>query len=97
MFYALDTNFRGLTGPALASMLPVPQRYYVPSRIRECHRPRLEASGLWILSDGEKSMDEKGKEKQQSIKDTLAHLLEKERVGALLCSEESIRCHKRFM
>lgn len=28
-------------------MLPVPQRYYVPGRIRDCFRPRLEAVGLW--------------------------------------------------
>jgi sorting and assembly machinery component 37 len=35
-------------------MLPVPQCYYVPGRIRECHRSRLEAAGLWILPEAEK-------------------------------------------
>jgi sorting and assembly machinery component 37 len=28
-------------------MLPIPQRYYVPGRIRESYKPRLEAAGLW--------------------------------------------------
>jgi sorting and assembly machinery component 37 len=28
-------------------MMPIPQRYYVPNRIRELYKPRLEASGLW--------------------------------------------------
>lgn len=27
--------------------MPIPQRYYVPNRIRELYKPRLEASGLW--------------------------------------------------
>ena len=32
-------------------MLPVPQRYYVPRRIKESYRPRLEAVGLWLLAN----------------------------------------------
>lgn len=27
--------------------MPVPQRYYIPNRIRELYKPRLEAVGLW--------------------------------------------------
>lgn len=27
--------------------MPVPQRYYVPNRIRELYKPRLETVGLW--------------------------------------------------
>lgn len=30
-------------------MMPIPQRYYVPDRIRELYRPRLEAVGLWPI------------------------------------------------
>jgi sorting and assembly machinery component 37 len=45
--YAHHGNWTGLMQPALASMFPVPQRYYVPGRIRECHKARLEAAGLW--------------------------------------------------
>lgn len=32
-------------------MLPVPQRYYVPRRIRDSYRPRLEAVGLWLIAN----------------------------------------------
>jgi sorting and assembly machinery component 37 len=32
-------------------MLPVPQRYYVPRRIKEGYRPRLEAVGLWVIGN----------------------------------------------
>jgi sorting and assembly machinery component 37 len=28
-------------------MFPVPQKYYVPRRIRDTYVPRLEAVGLW--------------------------------------------------
>jgi sorting and assembly machinery component 37 len=35
-----------MTGPTLASMYPVPQRYYVPQRIREDYYFRLSASGM---------------------------------------------------
>jgi sorting and assembly machinery component 37 len=28
-------------------MLPLPRRYYMPERIREMHRLRVEAAGLW--------------------------------------------------
>lgn len=28
-------------------MMPIPQRYYVPNRIRELYKPRLETIGLW--------------------------------------------------
>lgn len=28
-------------------MMPIPQKYYVPNRIRELYKPRLEAVGLW--------------------------------------------------
>ncbi|OCH88180.1 hypothetical protein OBBRIDRAFT_795451 [Obba rivulosa] len=47
MLYALHVNWWKTTRPALVSMLPTPQRYYVPHRIREAYRPRLEAADLW--------------------------------------------------
>ena len=28
-------------------MLPIPQRYYVPNRIRESYKPRLQSAELW--------------------------------------------------
>jgi sorting and assembly machinery component 37 len=35
-------------------MFPVPQKYYVPRRIRDTYIPRLEAVGLWNLPVEEK-------------------------------------------
>ena len=45
-FYS-SANYWKLIRPTLAKMMPIPQRYYVPNRIRELHKPRLEAVGLW--------------------------------------------------
>ncbi|PPQ63064.1 hypothetical protein CVT24_005919 [Panaeolus cyanescens] len=45
--YAIEENWSNMTGPALASMFPVPQKYYLPQRIRVSHYPRLTAAGLW--------------------------------------------------
>ena len=47
MYYALSANWSGKTAKTLASLLPLPQRYYLPQRIRVSHQPRLEASDLW--------------------------------------------------
>ncbi|KAJ7905718.1 hypothetical protein B0H14DRAFT_2661291 [Mycena olivaceomarginata] len=46
--YSLPANWSKLIGMNIAYALPVPQRYYVPSRIRNMHRHRLEAAGLWV-------------------------------------------------
>ena len=50
-FYS-STNYWKLIRPTLAKMMPIPQRYYVPNRIRELHKPRLEAVGLWSTESG---------------------------------------------
>jgi hypothetical protein len=67
--YSHHGNWTGLTQPALASMLPVPQCYYVPGRIRECHRARLEAAGLWNLPEVEKQEKRPFKEPSKSVKE----------------------------
>lgn len=33
--------------PLLASILPWPQKFYVPGRLRDMHKPRLEAATFW--------------------------------------------------
>ena len=58
MLYSLQENWSGVTAPALVSMLPVPQRYYVPSRIRTSHKARLEAAELWHVPEVEEEEDE---------------------------------------
>ncbi|KAJ3535183.1 hypothetical protein NM688_g7015 [Phlebia brevispora] len=47
VYYALSTNWTERIHPMLVSLLPVPQRYFLPKRIRESYRPRLEAVELW--------------------------------------------------
>ena len=82
MFYGIDTNFWGLTNPALASEMPVPQKYYVASRIRETYRPRLEAAGLWSLPSQEeqKSLFDKDKKKKEDYTVTFSRAFEREKV-----------------
>lgn len=58
-------------------MLPIPQRYYVPHRLRESYHPRLESVGLWDCAGpeqeeaSEKSVfGVKPKEKKEDPKET---------------------------
>ncbi|KDQ17975.1 hypothetical protein BOTBODRAFT_29290 [Botryobasidium botryosum FD-172 SS1] len=50
-FYALYPNYYELTRPTLAEVLPFPHKYYIPGRLREVYRPRLEAAGLWDVDE----------------------------------------------
>ncbi|KAM6500393.1 hypothetical protein JOM56_003407 [Amanita muscaria] len=54
MLYSVSSNWVNMTYQTLSSQFPRPQRYYVPFRIRELYRPRLEAAGLWSIPDVEK-------------------------------------------
>ncbi|KAG1877983.1 outer mitochondrial membrane transport complex protein-domain-containing protein [Suillus subalutaceus] len=82
-FYSLDDNFWKLTNPTMAFMLPIPQRYYVPGRIREMHRPRLEAAGLWTQAASETEKDSFGKrQKKDDPKDEYARAFERDKVSA---------------
>ncbi|KIJ69017.1 hypothetical protein HYDPIDRAFT_80765 [Hydnomerulius pinastri MD-312] len=83
MFYGIDANFWGLTNPALASEMRIPQKYYVPGRIREMYKPRLEASGMWSLPAAEKEKKSpfaKEEKKQEDHKGTFARVFEREKV-----------------
>lgn len=65
----------------MASMLPIPQRYYVPGRIREMYRPRLEAAGLWTQATSEPEKDSFGKrQKKDDPKDEYARAFERDKV-----------------
>ena len=56
-----------LTHPFLASMYPVPQKYYVPRRIRDTYYPRLEAVGLWSLPVEEKVKEKSFQSQQKGL------------------------------
>ncbi|KAF8503121.1 hypothetical protein JB92DRAFT_3208558, partial [Gautieria morchelliformis] len=56
-----------LTHATLASMLPVPQRYYVPRRIKESYRPCLEVVCLWAIGNKpEHCQDDPGARRDQN-------------------------------
>lgn len=99
MFYGIDANFWGLTNPAFASEMHVPQKYYVASRIREAYRPRLEAAGLWSLPAAEeepKGLFEKDKKKKKrDYTVTFSRAFEREKVGDELCWRSSTYCWSR--
>ncbi|VDC06646.1 unnamed protein product [Peniophora sp. CBMAI 1063] len=67
VLYSLPENYSTLVYPTLASLYPVPQRYYVPHRIRDLHAPRLDASGLWNLA-GEEIEDVEAEEEAAQSK-----------------------------
>ncbi|KAH9854213.1 Tom37 C-terminal domain-containing protein [Lenzites betulinus] len=64
MLYALKDNWARVTKPALVSMLPVPQRYTVPARIRESHKVRLQEVDLWDVPE-ESEEEEKDEEEEK--------------------------------
>lgn len=53
-FYTNQDNWTKLVNPALASMFPIPQKYYVPGRMRDAYFHRLVAAGLWKQTTEEK-------------------------------------------
>ena len=62
VFYSLPANYAGLTYPTLSSFYKIPQSYYVPHRICQAYKARLEANGLWTVPvSGEDSEVEKPK------------------------------------
>ena len=48
-------------------MFPVPQKYFVPRRIRDTYIPRLEAVGLWYLPVEEKVKKKSLQNQQKSL------------------------------
>ncbi|KAF8798160.1 hypothetical protein BYT27DRAFT_7265267 [Phlegmacium glaucopus] len=65
--YASNENWVNLTHPSLASMFPVPQKYYVPRRIRDTYIPRLEAVGLWTIPLEENTTEKSFQSQQKSL------------------------------
>ena len=79
--------------PVLASLYPIPQRYYVPGRIREMYRLRLETTGLWDLPAKEEEKKsfriDKSWQKRQNTK-LFQETFGRERVCTVMTSEISI-------
>lgn len=88
MFYSLEDNWTKTLRPHLAAMQPIPQRYYLPDRIRASYRPRLEAAGLWNLpgiEQQEKKPFEKpsAKIEPENLKDKYVRVFERQKVCLL--------------
>ncbi|KAL5489749.1 hypothetical protein ACEPAI_4581 [Sanghuangporus weigelae] len=66
--FTLRHNYYDFVRPALAELFPVPQRYYVPDRLRGMYKPRLEAAGLWSISV-EEAEEERRKKKGLGLAD----------------------------
>ncbi|KAI0688249.1 hypothetical protein BC835DRAFT_1408124 [Cytidiella melzeri] len=50
VYYSLTANWVHKTRHVLVSILPAPQRYYMPDRIRLAYKPRLEMAELWNVA-----------------------------------------------
>ncbi|KAF4603805.1 hypothetical protein EYR40_000976 [Pleurotus pulmonarius] len=85
MFYSLEDNWTKTIRPHLAAMQPIPQRYYLPDRIRASYRPRLEAAGLWNLP-GIEQQEKKpfakpsAKIEPENLKDKYVRVFERQKV-----------------
>ncbi|TFK30132.1 hypothetical protein FA15DRAFT_725999 [Coprinopsis marcescibilis] len=80
-FYSQD-NWEKSVHNAVAALLPVPQRYFVPYKLRATYHPRLEAAGLWshVESPEKKSAFEKEmKLKPKTNKTAFQKVFEKEK------------------
>ena len=49
--YSLHPNYHLMTRPTLVSLLPFPQRLYMPDRMRNLQRERLQSAFLWDESE----------------------------------------------
>ena len=86
MLYSLNANWSRLTLPTLANMIPLPQRYYVPKRIRELYKPRLVAADLWNLPDIEQEVEKPKfgeKPREKGHKDEIKKVFEREKVSSM--------------
>jgi len=49
--FVLEHNFAQVVHRDLVPLFPIPQRYYLPSRLRTALQPRLESAGLWVIAN----------------------------------------------
>ncbi len=91
LLYSVHNNWISMTGPSLASMYPVPQKYYVAQRIRNGYYPKLQASGLWnSFAEENPTKSPFRKEKIPNLKEgikgntSLTQAFEREKVSSVL-------------
>lgn len=83
-FYSSLNNWEKVVHPALVEIYGVPQRYYVPERIRASFKIRLESAGLWtppqLEPEGKSFTDKKIGTLRKHVKEAYNQTLEKEKV-----------------
>jgi len=83
-FYSSLNNWEKIVHPALVEVYGVPQRYYVPERIRASFKIRLESVGMWtpprLEPEGKTFMDKKIDTLRKHVKEAYNQTLEKEKV-----------------
>ena len=55
--FVLEHNFTQVVHRELVPLFPIPQRYYVPGRLRTALQPRLESAGLWVIANDSGTSD----------------------------------------
>ena len=55
--FVLEHNFAHVVHRDLVPLFPIPQRYYLPSRLRATLQPRLESAGLWVIANDSGAYD----------------------------------------
>ncbi|KAJ8496758.1 hypothetical protein ONZ45_g12331 [Pleurotus djamor] len=91
VFYSLDDNWTKMTKPAMAAVQPIPQRYYLPDRVRESYKPRLESVGLWGQAAAEKTEKKPfekptAKPEPKEVKSQYLRVFERQKVEELALS-----------
>ncbi|KAF5357900.1 hypothetical protein D9756_001416 [Leucocoprinus leucothites] len=83
-YYSSSSNWEKVIHPALVGMYGLPQRYYVPPRIRSSYKPRLESAGLWSLppreSEKKQFKEKKDDDAREKAKEVYTQAFEKEKV-----------------
>jgi len=61
LYYGNALNYNTYTHPNLVSHLPFLKRYYLPKRVRESHKRRLEPEGMWEEGVHDRGGNQSGK------------------------------------
>ncbi|KLO08952.1 hypothetical protein SCHPADRAFT_908202 [Schizopora paradoxa] len=79
--YTLKDNYWEYVRPTLADMFPVPQKYYIPDRMRNLHKSRLESIGLWNVAAEEREAEKNPNPNARSrLNETASSAFGKEKV-----------------
>ena len=70
-------NYYELTRPTLAGLIPFPHKFYIPGRLREMYRPRLEAAELWDVDEQREEYKQTKELVKEKVSDTPSETFKK--------------------